>query len=1133
MNIGDFLNRILAKLNQSTSQPQYDRNTQQAAAVAQAAIVDGYIGDLDSPAVLEEKLDFQLGVTILNVPCFTSEDLLQLSLDPTAALWQMAVAAVSRRDPDPALVDTLLSMFDDGGPWHQHFVMKALLVHTPLDRSLVGEIVFKFRDQAGPYLEFTIKVVAPVLTQRVDDGEEPTFGSLLDQLNAEKAEQLQAALSAAQESPLQTVVEPLRDELGQWLAAFIDQAALRAIGRIWDARALTEPLVIDHPDLALYTQDVLRSLAQSPRRSVLITGEHGVGKSAVMFRVGRELMEQGWTIFEASGSDIIAGQRFIGDLEQRVRDLVGQVGGGRRVLWYVPDFQSLGWTGTHQFSQSSVLDLLLPFLETGQVVVVGELPIAAYEQLSQDQPRLTSACMVCRVAPLGETATIELATAWARALGSKDDRELLPAATLREAWLLASQYLRDREPPGCLMDFLEQTRQSLLTAATGPVQISHDDLIATLAAITSLPRQILDERQNLDPQQLRTFFGQRILGQPEAVDCLVERIALIKAGLTDPSRPQGVFLFAGPTGTGKTEIAKALAKFLFGSDERLLRYDMSEFQSPDSLERLVGDGQKLDQDSLTRRIRKQPFSIILLDEFEKAHPRVWDLFLQVFDDGRLTDPLGRTSDFRHAIVILTSNLGGQTAARAGLGFDQDSGGFRVAEVDRAVAQAFRPEFLNRLDRVIVFRPFTREVMREILDKELQDVQQRRGLRNREWAVVWEDSALEFLLDRGFSPALGARPLKRAIERYLLTPLAETIVQGAFPVGDQFLYIQAQDDRLLAEFIDPEAPDDSPREAALAGGDGPCAPDADGAPSCLAAIALHPGGSAAEYAELVRYLEQLRGQIESSAWRDAKSLALSMMALPEFWDSPDRHAVLGEVEYRERVENGLATAGNLVEKIAPTDAGAAPRYPRKLVGQAAGRLHLLELAHRSLESQSTWEAIVSIEGMQGSSVEDDRADKLVDRLGDMYRQWGKRRKMRILVLEDRPHRSGRGRSLLLGVSGYAAHDILSPETGLHIWEHPDPRGSKSSTQARVLVRVAPLPDDRSADGVADWLAAAREVMAGSMPGAPAIVRIYRELPDPLVKDRIRGWRTGRLDRVLDGDFDLLGACAETAADEGLG
>ena len=481
---------------------------------------------------------------------------------------------------------------------------------------------------------------------------------------------------------------------------------------------------------------------------------------------------------------------------------------------------------------------------------------------------------------------------------------------------------------------------------------------------------------------------------------------------------------------------------------------------------------------------------------------------------------------------MDAHLGGQAAARAGLGFDQDSGGFRVADVDRAVARAFRPEFLNRLDRVVVFRPLTREVMREILDKELRDVQQRRGLRNREWAVVWEDSALEFLLDRGFSPTLGARPLKRAIERYLLTPLAETIVQGTFPVGDQFLYIQAQDDRLLAEFIDPGAPDDSPCDADPDGGEGPCATSADGVPGCLAAIALHPGGSAVEYAELVRNLEQLRSQIGSPAWRDAKSLALSMMALPEFWDSPDRHSVLGEVEYRERVENGLATAGNLVEKIAPTDAGAPPRYPRRLVGQAAGRLHLLELAYRSLEMQSTWEAIISVEGMQGSSAEDGGADQLVNRLGGMYRQWGKRRKMRILVLEDRPCRSGRGRSLLLGVSGYAAHDILAPETGLHIWEHPDRWGSKSSTQARVLVRVAPLPDDRPIDGVADWLAAAHGVMAGSSPGAPAIVRIYREQPDPLVKDRIRGWRTGRLDRVLDGDFDLLGACAETAADEGL-
>ncbi len=331
-------------------------------------------------------------------------------------------------------------------------------------------------------------------------------------------------------------------------------------------------------------------------------------------------------------------------------DIVSRLG-RRRIAWIFPNFEESLWSGQHTQSPRGLLDGLLPHVEAGDAIVIGEVDPRAYELLLQHRPRLARLFEVVRLAPMVSEDAIEVARDWATGHGLEVDDD-----TLAEALDLATHYLPTAAAPGNLLRVLELVRDRIERGVAEAVD--PETVIATLSDATGLPLHVLDPRAPLSLELVREHFASRVLGQPEAVECLVDRIALVKAGLTDPTRPLGVFLFVGPTGTGKTEIAKAFSAFVFGSEDRLLRLDMSEYQTPESLERLLGDATRQEEAApLIAQVRKQPFSVLLLDEFEKAHEKIWDVFLQVFDDGRLTDRNGRTVDLRHCVIILTSNLG--------------------------------------------------------------------------------------------------------------------------------------------------------------------------------------------------------------------------------------------------------------------------------------------------------------------------------------------------------------------------------------------------------------------------------------------------------------------------------------------
>ncbi len=583
-------------------------------------------------------------------------------------------------------------------------------------------------------------------------------------------------------------------------------------------------------------------LARRRKNNAVLIGEAGVGKTAIAEGLALRIHEgdvpealNGARIVALDLSGMVAGAQYRGQFEQRLKEALQEVAESEHTILFIDELHTLLGAGNAEGGMDAA-NILKPMLARGELRVIGATTLAEYRRIERDSAlaRRFSAVMV-------EEPSVEDTVAILRGLrGAYETHHgvMIDDTALDAAARLSDRYISEYRLPDKAIDLIDQAAARLslhgtagrdiqaeiqaavdaedyeaaarlkkrLDAGEGPTVVGEREVAAVVAARTGIPvgELVAGELERL--QELEADLHGRVIGQDEAVEVVADTIRRARVGLSEGDRPLGSFLFLGPTGVGKTELVKALAERLFATEKALVRIDMSEYREPHTVARLIGSPPGYvgygDGGQLTEPVRRRPYSVILLDEIEKAHPEVWNVLLQVMDDGRLTDGEGRTVDFTNAVVVMTSNLGaGQ--ARRGIGF---TAGEPAAEAERmyaAAKAAFLPEFLNRIDEIVTFKPLERGQVAQIAAQMVARVADRlRTERGIELAT--DDALVERLAHDGFDSELGARPLQRHVRRTLEKALTRAILAGEIADGD---FVEARGDAdggivLAARHVEP-------------------------------------------------------------------------------------------------------------------------------------------------------------------------------------------------------------------------------------------------------------------------------------------------------------------------------------------
>ncbi|HKH49334.1 MAG TPA: ATP-dependent Clp protease ATP-binding subunit ClpA [Thermoanaerobaculia bacterium] len=555
-----------------------------------------------------------------------------------------------------------------------------------------------------------------------------------------------------------------------------------------------DPLIGREPEL----QRTLHILQRRRKNNPIYVGDPGVGKTALVeglaLRIAKGDVPEPFRkarVFRLDLGALLAGTRYRGDFENRLKAVLVALENEESPILFIDEIHTVVGAGSAGHGTMDASNLLKPALQEGRLRCIGATTWEEFRQTFQRDQALARRFQKVEINETSEDETIKIFEGLRDRYESHHGvRYTQPA--IRGAVEMAARYLRDRRLPDKAIDLLDEAGAAV--ALRKQKRVTLHDVETVLATMAQIPARRVkgDDREQL--RNLETELKKVVYGQDEAIDRLASAIKVARAGLRDPQKPVGNFLLTGPTGVGKTEVAKQLAEVL---GIAFLRFDMSEYMEAHSVSRLVGAPPGYvgyDRGGLlTEQVSKNPHAVLLLDEIEKAHPDVFNILLQVMDHGTLTDTNGKQADFRHVILLMTSNVGAREMAQRALGFADEPGQARSPEGERAVERLFSPEFRNRLDARIRFNTLNRDLMERIVEKFVHQLADQ--LAGKKVKIELTEAARTWLADKGYDPAFGARPLARVIEESIKRPLTDELLFGKLESGGTVV-VDLDQDRIV-------------------------------------------------------------------------------------------------------------------------------------------------------------------------------------------------------------------------------------------------------------------------------------------------------------------------------------------------